>query len=60
MNWSLPEYSAALNGEHIFKQICGRNYLVVELAGKSGIDEGNGMGVAERNGMEESSAVARK
>ena len=55
MNWSLPDYTAPLDGDEIFYQMCGRNGLVIALVGKSGRDEGNGMVVAERKGMVESS-----
>ena len=59
MNWSLPDYNAPLNAEEIYNQMCGRNGLVVELVGKSCRDAGNGMVVADRNGMVESSVVDR-
>ena len=49
MKWSLPDYTAPLNAEEIFNQMCGRKGLVVALLGNSGR--------VERNGMVESSVV---
>ena len=57
MNCSLPDYPAPRDAEEIFNQMCRRNGLVVALVGNSGSYEGNGMVVAERNGMVESSVV---
>ena len=59
MNWSLPDYTAPPDAEEIFNQMCGRHGLVVALVGNSGSDEGNGMIVADRKGMVESSVVER-
>ena len=43
MNWSLPQYTAPLNGEEIFTELCRHNGLLVELVDKSSQDEGNAM-----------------
>ena len=45
------------DAEEIFDQMCGRNGVVVALVGNSRSNKGNGMVVAERNGMVENSVI---